>query len=185
MKPCFALLLTLVLSSGGCAAMAEQPLRTAADLEIDRFMGRWYVIASIPTPFERDAFNAIEDYVWLGDGKVDTRFTYNKGSLDGPLKVTNTTGYVSAEDAAIWGMQFVWPFKADYRIAHVDDAYSVTIVAREKRDFVWLMSRSSQMSEADYAGYVEQIAGLGYDVSRLVRIQHGEPAAIASTAGEE
>ena len=166
--------------------MAEQPLRTAADLDIDRFMGRWYVIASIPTPFERDAFNAIEEYTWLGDGKVGTRFTYNKGGFDGPVKVTNTTGFVSGDDAAIWGMQFVWPFKADYRIAHVDDAYSVTIVAREKRDFVWLMSRSPEMSDAAYAEHVQQIADLGYDVSGLVRIQHEAVGAeIVSTAGEE
>ena len=148
MKACLIWLLALVLSSGGCTAVAEEPLKIAANLDLERFMGRWYVIASIPTPFERDAFNAVEEYTWLGDGKVATRFTYNKGAFDGPVKETNTTGYVSRENDAIWGMQFVWPFKADYRISHVDSAHSVTIVARQKRDFVWLMARSSQMDDA-------------------------------------
>ena len=86
MKACLIWLLALVLSSGGCTAVAEEPLKIAANLDLERFMGRWYIIASIPTPFERDAFNAVEEYTWLGDGKVATRFTYNKGAFDGPVK---------------------------------------------------------------------------------------------------
>ena len=180
-----AWILALFFFGSGCAAVADSPLKIAAGLDIERFMGRWYVIASIPTPFERDAYNAVEEYTWEGD-RVATKFFYNKGSLDGPLKVTNTTGFVSREDAAIWGMQFIWPFKADYRIAHVEDDYGVTIVAREKRDYVWLMSRSPEMDDATYQAYVDQIADLGYDVSALVRIEHGTPeTGVLSVAGNE
>ena len=176
-------LAALVLACSGCAAMAERPLPVADSVEIPRFMGKWYVIASIPTPFERDAYNATEVYDYVGDGKVATTFTYNKGSLDGPLRETNTTGFVSADNAAIWGMQFVWPFRADYRVAYVDDAHSVTIVAREKRDFVWLMARDPLMSDGAYAQHVQRIADMGYDTSKLVRIEHAAVEAATSIAG--
>ena len=47
--------------------MAERPLPLAEEIDLPRFMGKWYVIASIPTPFERDAYNAVEFYEYVGD----------------------------------------------------------------------------------------------------------------------
>ena len=31
-------------------------------MELSKFMGSWYVIANIPTPFEKNAYNAMETY---------------------------------------------------------------------------------------------------------------------------
>ena len=154
------------------SALSNPVLPVSDNLELPRFMGRWYVIASIPTPFETEAYNATEDYERLPGGDVATTFSYNKGSLDGPLKVSRPKGFVSAENDAIWKMQFLWPFKADYRVAFVDDAHEVTIVGREKRDYVWLMARRSGMPEQDYSQYVAKIASYGYDVSKLRRVPH-------------
>ncbi len=163
-------LLPLILLTVGC--QAPQPMATVPYVDLDRFMGDWYVIASIPTPFERDAHNAIEQYAATDDGYIATTFSFNKDGFDGPRKTMHAKGFVlDADSNARWGMQFLWPIKADYRIVHLNDDYTVTIIGRERRDYVWLMSRSL-MSESAMQQYVERIAQLGYDTKRLQRVPH-------------
>jgi lipocalin len=41
----------------------------------------------------------------------------------------------------VWGMQFVWPFKGDFRIVVLNADYTHTVIGREKRDYVWIMAR--------------------------------------------
>ena len=67
-------------------------------------------------------------------------------------------------------MQFVWPVKSEYLITWLSEDYSQTVVARNKRDYVWIMARTPQIPEADYARMVEHIAASGYDTSKLVKV---------------
>jgi apolipoprotein D and lipocalin family protein len=71
---------------------------------------------------------------------------------------------------AVWGMRFIWPVKADYRIAYLDPAYSRTVIARNKRDFVWIMARTPSISDDDYAELEALIDSLGYDTSELRKV---------------
>lgn len=164
-----ALLVTLVLLSG-CAASLP-PLRTVERVDIERFMGRWYVIAAIPTFIETDAFNAVESYRLDADGTIDTTFSFRKGGFDGPLKTYNPRGFiVDITSNAVWGMQFIWPIKAEYLITHLSDDYSQTVIGRNKRDYVWIMARSPQIPEADYQRIVAELAAQGYDVTKLRKV---------------
>jgi apolipoprotein D and lipocalin family protein len=67
-------------------------------------------------------------------------------------------------------MQFIWPFKADYRILYVDEVYEQTIIGRIQRDYVWLMARTPQVSAADYQRFLQFIAAEGYDISKVLRV---------------
>jgi apolipoprotein D and lipocalin family protein len=72
-------------------------------------------------------------------------------------------------------MQFVWPIKGDYRIIHLDDDYSVTIIGRNKRDYVWLMAREPQLPADRYDEAVQIIADAGYDIAQLERVPQQWP----------
>jgi apolipoprotein D and lipocalin family protein len=160
---------TLALMLSACSSSPAIPVAERVDLE--RFMGDWYVIANIPTSMEKGAHNAVESYRRDADGSIATTFTYRDGAFDGPQKVMHPRGFVrDHESNAIWGMQFVWPIKAEYLIAHVDAAYSETIIARSRRDYVWIMARTPQIPEADYERLARKVAALGYDVSKLERV---------------
>lgn len=159
----------------GCAASLP-PLRTVERVDLQRFMGTWYVIASIPTFIETDAFNAVESYRLDADGTVDTTFTFRKGAFDGPLKTYNPRGFiVDTASNATWGMQFIWPIKAEYLITHLNDDYSQTVIGRNKRDYVWIMARSPQIPEADYERIVAELAAQGYDVTKLRKVPQRWP----------
>ncbi|MDA0706770.1 MAG: lipocalin family protein [Proteobacteria bacterium] len=140
-------------------------------VDIDRFMGDWYVIANIPTMLEKGAHNAVENYSLNDDGTIATHFTYRKGSFDGKHKEYFPKGFISDEKTnAIWGMRFIWPIKADYRIVYLNEDYSITMIGRQKRDFLWIMAREPQIPAADYARLVEFAASLGYAPSEIQRV---------------
>ena len=153
----------------GCAS--HRPMPGVERVDLDRFMGDWYVIASIPTPFEKDIYNAVERYERLGARKIQTIFTYRKGGFDGEMVKMMPVGYVLDEDSnAVWGMQFIWPIKADFRIVHLDPDYRTTIIGRKKRDYVWVMAREPEVSDQEYRELVERVQSLGYDISGLSRV---------------
>lgn len=160
--------LAAVLASG----CAEQPIPTVTHVDLDRFMGRWYVQASIPTFLERGAHNAVETYRRDTDGTIDTAFAFRRDSFDGELVEYRPRGFVSAASPAVWGMQFVWPIKAEYRIVYLDPDYSQTVIGRTKRDYVWLMGRTPDLSQADYERFLALIRDLGYDATKVVRVPH-------------
>ena len=161
---CALLPLTLL----GCGT--TPPLRTVDYVDIPRFMGRWYVLASIPTFLERDAYDAVESYQLAADGTVETTFTFRRGSFDGPVKTYEPRGYIESESNAVWGMQFLWPFKADYRVIYLDDDYETTIIGRQKRDYVWIMARRPVLPDREIDALIDHVAAAGYDPVEIVRV---------------
>ncbi len=168
-----ALLLPAIAMSmlAGCSSSKLPPLETVPEVDLERFMGDWYVIASIPTWIERAAFNAVESYRLEADGTIATTFSFRQGGFDGEEKVYNPRGFIrDRESNAVWGMQFIWPIKADYRIVYIDDDYSQTIIGRNKRDYVWIMAREPSIPEAEYDKLVSLIQSVGYDTSLIRRV---------------
>ena len=163
------LLFLAAAALAGCAAPAPMP--TVERVDLGRFMGDWYVIASIPTFLERGAHNAVESYRLEQDGTIATTFTFRAGSFDGAARRYHPRGFVlDPASNALWGMQFVWPVKADYRIVYLAPDYSQTVIAREKRDYVWIMARKPAIGEADYQRLLAFVASLGYDPARVQKV---------------
>jgi len=136
-------------------------------------MGPWYVIGHIPTFIEKNAFNAIESYELNQDGTIGTTFTFNKGALTGPLKTYKPKGFVIKDSGnALWGMQFIWPIKAQYKIVYLDEAYQNTIIARDDRDYVWIMSREKKIEQKTLEQLVKKIETDGYDIKKIRWIEH-------------
>lgn len=149
----------------------HSPIQPVSYVDIDRFMGDWYVIANIPTYIEKGAHNAIESYELKPDGSIQTTFTFHEGSYDGELKTYHPTGFITDKKTnAIWGMQFIWPIKADYRIMYLTEDYSQTIIARNKRDYVWIMARTPTIPKSDYQHMLSLIKQVGYDISEIQRV---------------
>ena len=164
-----ALGLTLaLLTLAGCSS--HPPLRTVEQVDLERFMGDWYVIASIPTFIERNAYNAVERYTLLPDGTIDTEFTFRSGGFDGREKRYNPRGFVRSDNNAEWGMQFIWPIKAEFLIIHLDADYTQTVIGRSARDYVWIMARTPEIPDEDYAAILEQLEAEGYDLEEIRRV---------------
>lgn len=175
-----ALAILLLAVTSGCTEEGGQPMDTVKEVDLQRFMGDWYVIANIPTFVEKGAHNAVESYALNPDGTIATTFTFNKDGFDGPLKTHRPTGFIrDPETNALWWMQFVWPFKADFRIVWLEPDYSITVIARAKRDYVWIMAREPAITQAKYDEILAFLGELGYDTGKIQKV----PQRQAVTAG--
>jgi apolipoprotein D and lipocalin family protein len=175
-----ALLCLAILN--GCASTSMPPLE-AMDRKVDleRFMGDWYVIGFIPVtiPFfsEEDAHNGLESYRLTDEGVIETTYTFRKGAFDGPEKRMTPKGWVHNEETnAEWRMQFLWPFKAAYLIVYLDEEYQRTIIGVPSRKYVWIMSRDPELSDADYQELLDFVARVGYDSEKVQRVPQRWPA---------
>ncbi|MBT5718688.1 MAG: hypothetical protein HOI69_04010 [Gammaproteobacteria bacterium] len=164
-----ALLVVGMILVGGCQLASNlPPIRTAESIDLNRFAGDWFVIANIPTFIETDAYNAVESYAEPVNGRVATTFTFNKGGFEGERKTYQPTAFVrEGSGNAVWGMQFIWPIKAEYRVVYIDPEYQFTIIGRTKRDYVWLMARQPVIAEDDYKRLLSIIEQEGYDLDKL------------------
>jgi apolipoprotein D and lipocalin family protein len=151
-------------------------IKPVASLDLPRFMGKWYVIASIPTRFEKSACNAVETYALQPDGNVDTTLRFRDSAFDAPVKSIHSTGYVKdGTGDAVWGVQVFWPLKAQYIVAYLKDDYSQTIVARDARDYAWIMARTPTIPLTDYDALVLRVADLGYPPARIRKVPQAWP----------
>lgn len=170
------LLTPLLAVLAACQGGSPAPMPVVPHVDLPRFMGPWYVIANIPTRWEKGAHNAIESYTLRDDGSIDTLFAYRENGFGGELKTMQPRGFVTDRTTnAIWGMRFIWPIKADYRIIHLDDAYTQTVVGRAKRDYVWIMARTPQIPAADYQRLLAIVASNGYDTSAVQKVPQQWP----------
>ena len=152
-------------------------LRTAAavtvvpHVDLPRFMGEWYVIANIPTFIEQGAHNAVETYRLSDDGSIATDFRFNAGAFDGAQKHFPSRAFVLDKASnAVWGVQFVWPLKADYRIMYLAEDYSVAIIGRQKLDYLWILARQPQVAEVDYQRLLQFARDQGYDITQIRKV---------------
>lgn len=160
-----------LFATTACSVMPPAEFPREASIDVDRYMGGWFVIAHIPPGTVSNSYNNIERYERIDDTEIATVYTYRDGSFTGERKSMEPTGFVIPEsNGAVWGMQFFWPIKMEYTISYVSPDYDTTIVARSKRDWVWIMARTPTIDTNTYADLVARVEQLGYDVSQLRKV---------------
>jgi apolipoprotein D and lipocalin family protein len=182
-RPLSAAMSLVFLLLVGCAGTSGPPPLKALDrpVDLERFMGDWYVIGFIPIslPFfsEANAHNGIESYRLADDGSIEVTYTFRDGAFDGRERRFTPKAWVhDTTTNAEWRIRFVWPFKAAYLIAHLDEDYQRTIIGVPDRGNVWLLTRTPDVSDAEYEA-LRGIAGdLGYDVEKIQRVPQRWPA---------
>ena len=156
----------------GCAPSGQglPPLATVAHVDLPRYMGTWYEIASYPHRFQKGCVASRAEYTLRDDGQVSVRNECRQGSLDGPLKaVEGRARVVEPVSNARLAVTFFWPFWGDYWIIDLDPDYRWVVVGHPGRDYLWILSRSVTMDEALYRQIVARLPAQGYDPAKLLR----------------
>lgn len=100
---------------------------------------------------------------------------FRKNAASRRYKTLRPTGFVVPDTGnAVWAMQFLWSVKMQFVIAYVSADYQFTIVARERRDFVWIMAASPSVSDDAHDQLRKRVADIGYDTARLRTVPHPE-----------
>ncbi|HXI86902.1 MAG TPA: lipocalin family protein [Parvularculaceae bacterium] len=164
----FALVLATSCAGPPVNRQALGPLPTAAHVDVDRYLGRWYEIARLPNGFEKNCEGVTADYQRRDDGLIGVLNACRKGGPTGPLKqAEGRARIVDAETNAKLKVSFFGPFWGDYWILHIADDYSLSLVGEPSGRYLWILARTPTLSEAKKADALLRLKSVGYDVSKL------------------
>lgn len=143
------------------------PLATVENVDIERYMGKWYEIAKYPVPFEKGCFGVTAEYSLKSDGTVRVFNTCR--NADG--EIANTIeGFAAVSDPttnAKLTVYFFYPFGAPYWIIELGDNYEYAVVGDPSRSYLWILSRTPTLDESTYADILSRLPDRGYDPARL------------------
>ncbi|WP_240183482.1 lipocalin family protein [Arenimonas caeni] len=179
-------LATIVLLAllAGCASTGGTnmpPLRTEASVDLERYMGRWWVIANVPYFAERGKVATADVYALREDGRISNTYVYRK-AFDKPEKsMAGVATVLPGSNNAHWRIAF-WRglVKADLLVMEVAPDYSWALIGHPKRRLAWIFGREQTMDEALYLRLRARFADWGYDPETILRVpqrpeQAGQP----------
>lgn len=165
----------VVLLVAGCSTTSTvtPDLTTVPSVDLDRYFGRWYVIAHTPNFLENGKVAAFDSYARRADGKLDANYSFRKGSIDAPEQEwKGIATIVNATTNAEWKVQLFWPFSAEYRVLELDSNYRWAVVASRGGKWVWILARETSLPPSTYRELQQRIAARGLDAEKLKRIPH-------------
>ena len=169
------MLLLGVMAAAGCAktttARLHLPtLQTVPHVDLERYLGTWYDIASFPQWFQHGCTGATATYTRRPDGQIDVLNRCRRGSLDGREDLARGRArIVDATTNAKLEVSFFRPFWGDYWIIDLGADYEYAVVGHPSRDYLWILSRTPTMDAAVYDGIVARLRAQAYEVERLER----------------
>jgi apolipoprotein D and lipocalin family protein len=151
-------------------------------IDIPRFMGRWYVLANIPTKFDKGTMmNKTEDYLWNENKQcIDIEFRYQK-KVNGKIQLIRQRSTVANAANTVWTLApkvgiFYIPFGIPYLILYCSEDYSQCIIGVPDRSYLWIMIRTQGTVEPTiFASLVGRAVDLGYDAEKIVAARQKWP----------
>ncbi|MTI31528.1 lipocalin family protein [Xanthovirga aplysinae] len=148
---------------------AELPLlETVEKVDLDKYAGQWFEIASFPTRFQKGCSCTSATYI----PRKNFIEVYNQCFLRHKDKWKNIKGKaypVKGSGNGKLKVQFFWPFRGDYWIIALDKNYSWVAVSEPRRKYLWILSRTKTMEENTFQDIIERLKEKHFKLDRLQR----------------
>lgn len=157
----------LIVSCAPKSADILPPLETVPSVDLKKYTGTWYEIASYPQRFQRGCTDTKATYTLREDGKIGVLNSCRKeGKLD---TATGKAWVVDTTTNAKLRVSFFWPFSGDYWIIDLGKEYDYAVVSHPNRKYLWILARSPQMDNALYNSILDRLRSKGFDTNKLNR----------------
>ncbi|HUP92370.1 MAG TPA: lipocalin family protein [Solimonas sp.] len=158
----------------------DLPLQAVGHVDLDRYMGRWYLIANIPYFAERGNLAAYVEYRRREDGRIDDYYTARDAFDHPPFTKHGQIIVLDPKDNSAGQISFLEPLWLDYSIVFLDADYRYTAIAHPSRNYAWIFSRTPRMPDEVYRRAIDALAANGFDVARVLKMpqfpaQVGQP----------
>ncbi len=164
------LLLLLTSSCIGQNTMIDKTV--VKELDIERYLGKWYEISRFDHKFERGLVGVTASYSYREDGKIKVVNRGFKETIDG--QQSEATGKAKIPDLNVPSklkVSFFWFFYGDYFVLELEDNYQWAIIGSSSDNYLWILSRTPQMDEGLYNELLNNLTNRGYDISKLIRVE--------------
>ena len=156
------------LNLGGCLGMPENVL-PVNNFEIEKYLGKWYEIARLDHSFERGLENVTANYSLRTDGGINVK---NRGFLPAKNEWSEADGkayFVNNSNEGFLKVSFFGPFYGSYVVFELDkENYQYAFVSGPDLSYLWLLSRTPEISEEVFNDFIEKSESLGFDTRKLV-----------------
>lgn len=150
--------------------LIKNTLEVVPQVELKRYLGKWYEIAHLPFKFEDDCTDITATYSLSKDGKVSV---LNECLKDGKLKqAKGKAKIVDKNTGAKLKVTFFWPFYGDYWIINLGKDYEYAVVGTPNRRYLWILNRTPQMDDNLFSQLIEFVKLKGFDVNKLIKTSH-------------
>lgn len=147
------------------------PLASQAKIDLERYMGRWWVIANIPYFAESGKVATADVYALKADGRIDNVFAYRK-AFDQPEQQMRAEARIyPGTDNNHWQVRF-WGglIRAELLILEISPDYQWALIGNPDRSLAWVFSRDQNMDDAQLTQLSERLRRYGYDPAMLKRV---------------
>ncbi len=147
-------------------------LSFAKNVDINKYMGKWYAITALPQSFTSHCLSQSAKYLLKPNNSVAV---YN--SCNGKVSITGEAVSVDPVNNAILEVKFdqfffeLFGLKGDYVIFKLDPNYKLALVGSRNLKSLWLLSRSQSIPAYQYNEYINYAQKLGFDTDKLVPSQ--------------
>jgi apolipoprotein D and lipocalin family protein len=146
------------------------PLEAVDSVDLERYLGKWYEIASYPQRFQEGCTGTTATYTLRSDGEIDVLNECRKGALDGEFdSATGRARIADPSNSAKLEVSFFGPFWGDYWVIQLGPEYEYAVVGHPSRDYLWILSRTPTLDDATYEGILTKLEEQGYPLDRLVK----------------
>ena len=148
---------------------------TVNNIDIPRFMGKWYVISTIPNFIERGCENAYDIYTLNLDGTIDVLYSAIKDGEE--FTIQQNGEIIDKVNNSTWRMRFTKPYipfyRAPYEVIILDDEYDYMVVGYPDNEYGWIMSRANHMDEKIYQEIVNILeVDFDYEKESFKKVLH-------------
>ncbi len=163
-------MILLLLSCGGTEKPAN--ITPVKQFDAQRYLGSWYEIARLDHKFERGLTHVTAEYSLRDDGGIKV---VNKGysQKEGEWDTAEGKAYfVSDKNTGFLKVSFWGPFYSSYVVFELDSNYQYALISGENKEYFWILSRQPIMNASQYNTLVEKAQSLGFDTSKLIKVDH-------------
>jgi apolipoprotein D and lipocalin family protein len=148
--------------------MNAQPLETVPSVDLIKYSGKWFEIASFPQRFQKGCRCTTAEYTICKKGYVIVENRCNRDSINGKQSYIKGKAFVEKNSGnAKLKVQFFWPFRGKYWIIDLADDYSYAVVGHPNRKYLWILARKPLMDTSTYTNILERLKQKGFDLSIL------------------
>lgn len=159
----FTILLVMTITT-----LNAQKLQTVPNVDLNKYAGKWYEIASYPQIFQKGCHCTTAEYTLSEKGYMIVENRCNRDSVNGKQSYIKGKAFVEKNSGnAKLKVQFFWPFKAKYWIIDLADDYSYAVVSHPNKKYLWILSRTSKMDDKVYQEIISRLKLNGFDLSKL------------------